>query len=552
MEISPNQSKSGESKSACDDVVKRLRHFLKILYPGRALVAALAGFAIFTSAFARIASAQEEVPQITVGERKPTKKKEAGPRAIAVLRLADNGKSSLVPIAILINGKFWDASAYKADPVPMALESGTVYEAEHAGNSLGLFTVATALHSNSPTSATPWLGTGNWDPGGANNTKVAMKAENVPVGMDTSDQPPRLTKNPDAAKQSGSTPSGSGNTTSRTNQPPSPPPQPAPQSSDPDAPPVLRRPASSEPSSEPSSAPTSPSPTSSTPSSSSPTKPADTKSEAKPAVASNSPQTPTSDSGADESGRPRLRRGKAVAEPADEDIPGYSKPGVKPSTTDAAKVAAAADQGVVQSIPAISDAVVEQPRSYTFEWLKDEEGEKREQMTVLAKDQLHAYLDARAKAQVGSTATPKPASQTTRRTTSKARKGPDPILENVQMIAYDLWNSNQPIIVFSAEAHLPPPAGTAHSETDSELRYSIMLVTYPDIYNNLHKLYVGVTDKYHLDLTPRLDLIDAVDADGDGRGELLFKETSDTGTGWIIYRATGDKLWKMFDSLNPE
>jgi hypothetical protein len=548
MGISPKQSifgrsKPGRAKSFGAVAAKRWWRFHKILYPSRALVAVLAGFAIFAGAGARRASAQEEIPQITVGERRPTKKKQTGPRAIAVLRLADNGKTSLVPIAILIDGKFWDASAYKADPVPMALEAGTVYEAEHAGNSLGLFTVATALHSNSPTSMTPWLGTGSWDPGGANSAKVAIKPENVPVGMGTSDEPPRLTKNPDAAKQPGP---GSTAPTST----PSSSPQPAPQSSDPDAPPVLRRPASSGPPSEPSSTPPSSSPTSSAPGSSNPTKPADTKSDSKPAPANSGPPTPASDSGADESGRPRLRRGKAVAEPADEDIPGYSRPGVKPSTN-AAKVAKGADQGTVQSVPAISDAVVEQPRSYTFEWLKDEEGEKREQMTMLAKDQLHAYLDARAKAQTGST-TPKPASQTTRKMTSKA-KGPEPILENVQMIAYDLWNSNQPIIVFSAEAHLPPPAaGVAHSDTDSELHYSIMLVTYPDIYNNLHKLYVGVTDKYHLDLTPRLDLIDAVDADGDGRGELLFKETSDVGTGWIIYRATGDKLWKMFDSLNPE
>jgi hypothetical protein len=564
MGISPKQSKSGRWKSYGADATKRQRRFHKILYRNRALIALLAGFAIFALAFAGIASAQEEIPQITVGERRPTKKKETGPRAIAVLRLADNGKTSLVPIAILIDGKFWDASAYKADPVPMALEAGTVYEAERAGNSLGLFTVATALHSNSPTSMTPWLGTGSWDPGGANSAKAAMKAENVPVGIDTSDQPPRLTKNPDAAKQSGANPSGtnqsgSGSNAPETNPPsstsPSSAPQSAPQSSDPDAPPVLRRPASSEPPSAPTSTPTSSSPSSS---GSTNPKPADTKSDNKPTEASNTPQTPASDSGADESGRPRLRRGKAVAEPADEDIPGYSKPGEKPSTANAAtasaaKVAAAADQGAVQSIPAISDATVAQPRSYTFEWLKDEEGEKREQMIALAKDQLRAYLDARAKAQIGSTPTPKPASQTSRHTTSKKTQGPDPILENVQMIAYDLWNSNQPIIVFSAEAHLPPPpARTAHSESDSELRYSIRLVTYPDIYNNLHKLYVGVTDKYHLDLTPRLDLIDAVDADGDGRGELLFKETSDTGSGWIIYRATGDKLWKMFDSLNPE
>ena len=67
--------------------------------------------------------AQEERPQITPGERKVPRKKEAGPRAVGVLQMAANGKTSLIPVAILVNGKFWDATAYKADPVPMALET---------------------------------------------------------------------------------------------------------------------------------------------------------------------------------------------------------------------------------------------------------------------------------------------------------------------------------------------------------------------------------------------------------------------------------------------
>ncbi len=135
----------------------------------------------------------------------------------------------------------------------------------------------------------------------------------------------------------------------------------------------------------------------------------------------------------------------------------------------------------------------------------------------------------------------------------RRRSCKEPIFENVQMIAYDLWKNGQPVIVFSADAHMPPPpAGTAHSEVDTELRYSIVLVAYPDMYNNLHKLYVGVTDKFHLDVTPRLELIDAVDADGDRRGELLFRKVTDGGTGWVLYRATADKLWKLFDSLRPE
>ena len=52
-----------------------------------------------------------------------------------------------------MNGKFWDASAYKADPVPMALEPGNVYEVEQTGSSLGLFTVNSALHSNAQNTA---------------------------------------------------------------------------------------------------------------------------------------------------------------------------------------------------------------------------------------------------------------------------------------------------------------------------------------------------------------------------------------------------------------
>lgn len=198
----------------------------------------------------------------------------------------------------------------------------------------------------------------------------------------------------------------------------------------------------------------------------------------------------------------------------------------------------------MQLIPAISDAGGPTPHPFSFDWLKDEEGERRQQITEVAKQRLKAYLAAQAKAEIA----PKPAAAQTRH--PQAVKAPEPILSNVQMTTYDLWTSNQPIIVFSAEAHLPPPAAPGPGYSD--LQYSIVLVARTDIYNNLLPLYSGITDKFHLDVTPRLELVDAVDADGDGRGELLFKETSDAGTGWVIYRATADKLWKMYDSLNPE
>src|SRR3984957_323031 len=485
----------------------------KILYRGALL--ALASAVSLSSSVA----GQEQRPQITPGERKAAKKKEFGPRALGVLRITSTGKATLVPITIRIEGKFYDASAYKAAPVPMALDTGTVYEGERTGSSLGLFTVDGALHSNAASSQTPWIGAGSWVLAGKEAAKSTIKAENVPVGIDNSgDAPPRLTR---------------GGTASRENPPSSAPPAPTPPSTvpSPTTPPSTTAPA-------PGSKPSQPDNPASSPAkdpSAAPAKDSD------------------SNSGAGDNNRPRLRRGRPVDPLPDEEIPGYSKIGATPASTSASappadptKPAAAPALVPVQLIPAISDAGGPEPHSFAFEWLKGEEDERRQQVIALAKQEIRAYMAAQAKANIPAKSSPK----TTART--KAPKQPEPALDNPQMVTYDLWTNNQPVIVFSADAHLPPPPAGNSQPANADLQYSIPLVVRTDIYNNLHKLYVGVTDKYHLDLTPRLQLVDAVDADGDGRGELLFRETTDSGAGWLIYRATTDKLWKLFDSLNPE
>jgi len=530
---------AAKSASAQPAFVKILHR--RILCRGSILVALLACVA----SCAVVTAAQEERPQITPGERKVPRKKDAGPRAVGVLQMAANGKTSLVPVAILVDGKFWDASAYKADPVPMALEPGTVYEAERAGSSLGLFTVSSALHSRAVNVPSPWIGTGKWVPAGSEAPNKPLRAETAPAGIDNSDAPPRLTRDPTKVLQPASPPASS-----------TPPPQSTGPSDSGDEPPRLTKGVSP-----PASAP----PASSTPAGQNPPGPASTgsktpgdsqPSDAKPdgAKPDDRANLPASDSGASAANRPTLRRGKPVEPLPEDEVPGYSKPGAAASTApsaDAAKSAQPpADKAPVDIVPAISDASGPEPKPFGFTWLKDEEGERRQQMVTLAKEQVRAYLAAQAKARIAPAAKPA-GSQAARHT--PAAKTKDPILENVQMKTYDLWTTNQPILVFSAEAHMPPPpAGVAYSAVDSELQYSIMLVAYPDMYNNLHKIYVGVTDKYHLDLTPRLELIDAVDADGDRRGELLFREISDGGSGWVIYRASADKLWKMFDSLHPE
>ena len=296
----------------------------RILYCGWFFVALLAGIVFpFTSA-----RAQEERPQITPGERKAPRKKEAGPRAVAVLQLAANGKATLVPIAILVDGKFWDATAYKADPIPMALEPGTVYEAERAGSSLGLFTVSSALHSNAVNVQSPWLGTGTWVPEGSEKPKAALTAEKAPVGIETTDEPPRLTR-------TGSQP----------------PVQPA--NTSPSTP--QNTSGGSANSGQTSQGQTNPSQTTSKgldqirvrlrqnrllPHRRVIPKPGDAKSgdpKGTEAKAPSEPSIATSDSGANEDSRPRLRRGKPASPFADDEIPGYSRPGAAATPATGAK-----------------------------------------------------------------------------------------------------------------------------------------------------------------------------------------------------------------------
>jgi hypothetical protein len=563
MGISPGKSKSNVVEA--DQAAFGKLAFNKILYRASFFVALL----ICAALSAASVSAQEERPQITPGERKATRKKDAGPRAVGVLQIAPNGKASLVPIAILVGGKFWDATAYKADPVPMALEPGTVYEAERAGGSLGLFTVNSALHSNAVNVQTPWIGTGAWVPDGAEKPKTALKAEKQPVGIDPTDAPPRLTRSGSTPQETPATtpapPASPQGTSGSTGSAQTPPGQtnPTQASSTQSGSTQTTNPSPASPT-PPGSSPTPASPTSSAPASPGTAKPTDSKpSDSRPTEAKppERPSMPQSDSGAGEANRPRLRRGKPVEPLPEDEVPGYSKLGAVASRAPIASAGKnpepTADKAPVQIVPAISDASGPEPKSFAFEWLKDEEGERLKQITALAKEQVRAYVEARAKAKIAPMPAPKSAgSQAARRGSASKTPGPktgDPILENAQMKTFDLWGNNQPVMVFTADAHMPPPAASAaHSASDSDLQYSILLVANHDIYNNLHKLFVGVTDKYHLDINPRLELVDALDADGDSRGELLFREISDTGNGWIIYRATSDKLWKLFDSLNPE
>jgi hypothetical protein len=396
-----------------------------------------------------------------------------GPRALAVVQLSPKGnKGRLIPIAIMMDGKFYDAGSYKAAPVPMALDFDTVYEGFHTGVSQGVFTITQPGQLNHV-----WIAEGTWLPAGMKAPEKSKKYS-TPV-IEDKDAPPVLHRNSDKADSDSKDKDKGKDDKNKDQQKPAAP---------------------------------------------APTEPAKS---AAPAT----PDEPMADPN-----RPRLRRGKpdsnARREPfttfdalTDAATPGTGVPAAK-----AAKDSAASPPQIT-FIPAISDAGGPDPRPYTYDMKPAEEASYRNKMMELAVSQLRAKAGAGTKEGAST------------RKKSSAAKSVAPALDDVTLRVFDLSSSNEPVLVLSAKAHPGPTPATGSSEVPKE----ITLIARTNLEGELKKLFFSQTDAGHLDVTPRMELVDAVDADGDGRGELLFRRTFDNGSAYAIYRVTADGLWPLFE-----
>ena len=94
------------------------------------------------------------------------------------------------------------------------------------------------------------------------------------------------------------------------------------------------------------------------------------------------------------------------------------------------------------------------------------------------------------------------------------------------------------MLVLTASATIP--------NARTPLQYTTALIAREDIYGQLHKVFAQTTDNQHLDVIAKFEFIDAVDVDGDGRGELLFRTIRDSGTAFNVYAVIGDRLWPIF------
>ena len=416
--------------------------------------------------------------QIARAQRSAPKNVSKGPRALALVEVPLKGKAHLVPVTIVVDGKFYDASAYKAAPVPMALEYGTVYETFRAGISQGFFTVSGALHGDAA-----WRGEGKWQ--SAAEIKSAADVKAAKKAAAGSKKPSEEAEGRPTLKRS--SPEKSNDT---------------------------------QPSSEKSAAPES------TPTSEKTPLKASTES---PAVADD--QEPV------DPNRPALRRGIPPATRPEQANRATDALAKSQSTEKAAVPANTKVEAGIQIFPAISDAGGPETHSYSYDLKPDEEAKFRKKMLAMAADAVRErekqlnHASASAPSRSGGKS-------------AKAVIALQPNFEDVNFRMLDISSSNEPVLVLTARASLP--SLQAKGSTKSLREYVVTLVARDDIYAELHKAFANVADSDHLDAIPQLEFIDAVDADGDGRAELLFRQVSEAGSAFSIYRVIGNQLWPLF------
>jgi hypothetical protein len=223
--------------------------------------------------------------------------------------------------------------------------------------------------------------------------------------------------------------------------------------------------------------------------------------------------------------RPVLRRrGAAAATPSAANTP---QPAASPQPQGGAVPSFKAQVPTpgTETLVAVSDADSSDSRSFQFVWKKGEQAEMEAKMRRLALAQL-----------------PRENAQLTEHS-----------LSNVVIRAFDLDLSNDAVMVLTAEipgSYLASRAPGSKSAPDTPAKFVsryITLIARVNFEGNPQRLAVSITDSSRLDVAPRLELIDAVDVDGDGLGELLFRQISFDEKSYIVYGVGRNTVTKVFE-----
>jgi hypothetical protein len=496
----------------------------------------------------------------------------------------------LVPIAVWDGERYQPGGLYMAQPMPMAVASGTVYELLDAGTSKGLFDVKAAANVSGS-----WVATGSYQKPPAPKVSKLKPSKALPQftkDVDYDDGKPHFAHRPPAEAGSGSgsgsgsgtgtssgsgSGSGSGSSTSSS----------APAASDSDRPTLHRRTDSSSDgqtgtgsgsstgsggaSSTAGNAPevdpdrptlhrkTDSSPDGQTGSSSGSGSGSGSGSSTSSSPSDTDPDRPTlhrhteattnpNDNGAPVSAtmnidpnRPRLQYGKPTT-PEALDVP---------TTVQIAKLAGSPEN--VKLMAAVSDAKSRAPHSYVYSWSNPDDATKMQ--AALEDVAKHLVAGKGAAAATGQTKPvqtgTKPAAKTaqagTRTATAShtahktALKPVLPDLTDEEFKAYELSFGGGATLVF-----------TARTAGEGDAVKYVTIIAQPDFNGVPQILFKQVTSAAGLDVTPRMRLVDAVDTDADNRAELIFELAGKTDRQFAIYRVHDRTVEQVFSTAGSQ
>lgn len=443
-------------------------------------------------------------------------------RAVAVYEwtgdMSKPGAMRLIPVSLFINSKYEDADVYQARPVPFALESGNLYEIDKAGVPVGTLSIAFSKHLiASSTAATTyddgWFGYGKFLPPAPPKPSDLKPVAHVAKinGLDDQDDDRPHFSSRSAAPGSGgaATPVGGVSPAPSAQTPGDDPDRPTlhrsgsgssadagvpPDVNDPDRPTLKKHPTDA--------------------------RAGAVQDDVAPIAALNDPNRPT------------LHRGKPINALNEDDLPRLT--GLPPEKD-------------LQQRAAVSDAKDRPQHDFARPWEGDDEHKAiLSRMEDEARQQLAAYEAANGvkpaapapAAKPATTAAHKATTTATHRTTTKTAPAPPPppeALQDEELMGYELSYGGQPTFVYHA-----------HTDgTNGTIRY-VTLVAQTDGAGNPQFALKNVTDADHLDRTPRMRLVDAVDADASNRASLLFELRAQNSRQFALYRVIGGRAEQTF------
>ena len=444
----------------------------------------------------------------------------------------------LIPLTVWDGQQYQPGGLYLAQPAPLTVLTGTVYELEQAGAPKGLFNVNAAENLGGS-----WIAVGSVKP-----VVVIVKAK-APM----SKHPPQVVKDADSDKptlhrKDGSTDSGTTSTGTGSDSSTS--------TADSDRPTLHRKDSGDSASGSSSSSTTTGSTGSSSGSSTPPSDPdkptlhkRDSSDSSSSGSGSSSDSASTQSVPADapsvDPDRPTLHKRRDTNASAggpvsylanpDPERPKlrYGKPAVLEGSVEPSKLEGLPKD--MNQMAAISDVKTKETHPFTYSWADPDDANKMKAgMEELAQKAIAAGFTT-------ATVAPKNVTKTATKTPTPRRKAvappPPPPLEDETFKVYELSYNGGATLVLTAKS----------TADNGEAKY-VTLIAQPDFYGIPHPLFQQMTSDKALDISPRMHLVDAADTDGDGRAELIFELRGKTGRAFGIYRVVSGRAYEAYNT----